>query len=170
MKKAILIGFALVIASSEVTHAASTAAAKLPAGYVTTQTLGTKKVTIANSDGSFNDTSSRLDGGGTLIWSKNDATFSGHKGQGRFFDAIPACNAMNSDNVLGYKSGWRSPSIYELSALHNAGTSALNAAHWVLDYTMSSSRGPSGVYFMVNLKSGKEILNDYGNHYLTCVH
>ena len=124
----------------------------LPAGYVRTKTLGTIGHIIDNID-----TSSRLDGNGTLIWSKNDSAFgSTDKGSYKYGDIFAICAAMNSSSVLGYNSGWRLPTQQELSGLYNAGTSSLIVKGWSLGRTWSSTDNAitSRGWYVVNLNIG----------------
>ena len=111
----------------------------LPAGYVSTQRLGTAGSVVADYD-----TTSRLNGGGTLIWSKNNSTVAS-PGTANYSAAAAACDASTA---LGY-SDWRLPTQPELSGLYNAGTTALTTAGWTLYYTWSSTAYGASHYSVV---------------------
>jgi hypothetical protein len=139
--------------------------ATLPAGYVRTNTLLTLGSIV-----SIHDTTSRLDGTGTLIWSKNNSTVAS-PGKTGYSTAAAACLAMNTSRALGYSSGWRLPTQPELSGLHNAGTGALTAAVWTLNSTWSSTDNGFGNHSMVDLDAGGVYWNSGSfNAYVSCVH
>ncbi len=137
----------------------------LPAGFIITQTLGTAG-TIVNTY----DTTSQLNGGGTLIWSQKDTTF-----VIRGYEAAAYCNAMSA---LGYSSGWRVPTQQEFSGLHNTNSSALSSAGWSLSsLTWSATVGPGfgdpyAVYvYVVRLSDGYVFSGNSDNYfYVSCVH
>ena len=141
--------------------------ANLPAGYVKTKTLGTTGSVIDN-----HDATSKLDGNGTLIWSRNNMTFgSSDRNSPRYIDIFTTCYAMNSSRTLGYSSGWRLPTQQELSGLYNTNISALPGQDWTLNFTWSSSDNGAGVYRGVYLFNGDVspfISSIFG--YVTCVH
>jgi hypothetical protein len=120
------------------------ATAVLPAGYVITQRLGTAGSIVGNYD-----TTSRLDGGGTLIWSKNDTTIAS-PGYGDYTAAVAACSAMNTAQTMGY-TDWRLPTQQELSGLVNTDIGALFDASWNMANTWTSTVGDSGPHYIVNL-------------------
>ena len=138
--------------------------ATLPAGYVSTQRLGT-----AGSIVSGYDTTSRLNGGGTLIWSRNNSTVAS-PGKATYSTAAAACAAMNTSSALGY-SDWRLPTQQELSGLYNAVTGALTAAVWTLAVTWSATTPGDGNRYSVDLNDGIVYWDfDKNARYVSCVH
>ena len=139
----------------------------LPAGYVSTERLGT-----AGTIEFHEDKTSRLNGGGTLIWSKNNSTFPPSSSpefsrQGAYIDAVNACAAMNASSTLGYSSGWRLPTQQELSGFYNRGYAAMNASGWSLFDTWSATTGANKVYMGTGIIGNSE---GHSYSYASCVH
>ena len=134
----------------------------LPAGYVSTQRLGTVGSIVYN-----NDITSSLNGGGTLIWSKNNSTVAS-PGYANYADAAVACTAMNTSSALGYSSGWRLPTQPELSGLYNSHTALTG---WTLNVTWSSTDDGAGSHYGVDLHLGLVgwTVVSFGG-YVSCVH
>jgi hypothetical protein len=140
------------------------ATATLPSGYISTGT--------SSGSGSIGSGSGwGLSGVGTLIWSPNNSTVAS-PGYANYSDAASACAAMNTSSTLGYSSGWRLPTQPELSGLYNAGTGALTAAGWTLEYTWSSSLSTVGHHDHVSLFNGDVhfFIDYYNGTYVSCVH
>lgn len=142
--------------------------ANLPAGYVRTKTLGSVGSVIDN-----HDATSKLDGNGTLIWSKNNNTFVDN-GVYKYEAIIATCAAMNTSGVMGYTSGWRLPTQPELSGLYNAGINPLTSNGWAIRPTWSSTENTINArgWYVVNLNDGVLFTNFMGESYInvTCVH
>jgi hypothetical protein len=137
--------------------------ANLPEGFISSKTLGSPGWIEAGRD-----SISRLDGDGTLIWSRNNTTVSPH-GRANFEAAVTVCNAMNSAGVLGYSIGWRLPTQQELSGLYNLGTTKLFLAGWTFERCWTSTPFSGGGHYTVYL-SIAEPYSDNGNSYVSCVH
>jgi hypothetical protein len=135
--------------------------------FLRTKTLGTAGKVVNHFD-----TTSRLDGVGNLIWSKNNGTAASNEGNGNYNDAINACAAMNTSSALGYNTGWRLPTQKELTGLYNynADTGELDAHGWALFNTWSSSVESNGSHSFVYLNYGDVFWNnDSGLSYISCV-
>jgi hypothetical protein len=155
------------VGSGVVTAVFPSTAVALPAGFVSSQTLGTTGSVISGLD-----RTSRLNGGGVLIWSKNNSTVAS-PGYVNYADAGDACFAMNNSSALGYNSGWRLPTQQELSGLYNAGTGPLTTAVWTLNGTWSSTTNPDGSlsHYYVRLDTGGAGFNsNAGLQFVSCVH
>lgn len=140
--------------------------AKTTNSYVRTKTLNTAGEVVNHYD-----TTSRLDGIGNLIWSKNNSTAASTDGNGNYTDAVNACVAMNTSKALGYSTGWRLPTQQELTGLYNTGTGELEAHGWALLNTWSSTVEGDGSHYFVYLNYGDVFWNnDSGFSYVTCVH
>lgn len=136
----------------------------LPVGYVSSQTLGTVGAIIGRRD-----TTSRLDGEGTLIWSQNNSTVA-PLGRANFSAAVAACAAMNASGALGYSSGWRLPSQPELSGLNNSGMmTKLILASWTFDSTWTSTQHSSWGHY-TGYFAFADLDSDSGRRYVSCVH
>jgi hypothetical protein len=129
----------------------------LPAGYVTTQRLGTTGTAGSNAGWA-------LDGGGTLIWSKNNTAPGGYL---RWSIADPACAASTA---LGY-TDWRLPTQGELSALYNAGNATLIVAGWdVSTYMWSSTPNINGSeHYLVHFGTNAITFSGDNIYLVSCV-
>ena len=129
----------------------------LPAGFVRTKTLGT-----AGSIVRYSDRTSRLNGVGTLIWSRAE-------NRAYWGAANAVCTASTA---LGFAAGtWRLPTQQELSGLYNEGTSALVTQGWTLFDRWSATTAGAGRHYVVYLDFGAVYLDiDSVDFYVTCVH
>ncbi len=89
--------------------------------------------------------------------------------------AVAACTAMNTNNTLGYSTGWRQPTKDELVALYNnrnsVQPSGWGPTGWTLYYTWSSTDYGVGNHYSVSLFNGR--VGDYddsGTFNVSCVH
>ena len=142
------------VRSTEASVAAGSCPAGYPAGYVCTQTLGTQGSIVSDYD-----TTSRLNGDGSLVWATITITkiFSG---------ANTECNTLNTSEAAGFTSGWRLPTQQELSGLNNSGL--LRSGKRVWSSTISDTNKHYGVgLYTGNLLSQSDttVLN-----YVSCVH
>jgi adhesin/invasin len=132
----------------------------LPNGYICTPRLRTTGTIVADRD-----TTSQLDGGGTLIWAPVTSRL------GNFDFSQSTCSALSNPV---FSSGWRQPTQQELSGLYNGRTSAITPAVWPpatwdLENAPFSSSAPPD-YKSVSLTGG-ELYYSNGNYgAVACVH
>ena len=107
--------------------------ASLPTGFICTQKLGTTLEFLPFPSG--DDTTSLLNGGGTLVWSPNYNTIA-PSGQGDYSTAASTCSSYSA---FGFSSGWRLPTAQELAGLNNSYSSAVSAAGWIANNRIWSS-------------------------------
>ena len=115
-----------------------------------------------------------------MIWSPNNATLDlPPNGYGNYKEAAAACTAMNTNNTLGYSSGWRLPTQSELLSLHNGGaveflpTSDGDVVGWERFNTWSSTYNGDGGHIFVNIGVdgySTTIGDDTPNIDISCVH
>jgi adhesin/invasin len=140
--------------STEASVAVGSCPAGYPAGYVCTQTLGTQGSIVSDYD-----TTSRLNGDGSLVW----ATI---LNVGLFSAANTECNTLNTSEAAGFTSGWRLPTQQELSGLNNSGLLRSGKRVW------SSTISDTGRHYGIGLYAGNVLsVSDTGQPlYLSCVH
>jgi hypothetical protein len=136
----------------------------IPTGYVCTEGLGSRGRIVGNYD-----TTSRLNGAGTLIWAPIIST--------KVIWSVAASTCSSLSNSV-FSSGWRQPTQQELSGLYNAGTGPLSVAGWTLSRTWASIGEDLGGRYSIDLQNGllDDNFDDYNSNTPTrissvsCVH
>ncbi len=78
-------------------------------------------------------------------------------------------NTYCTGSILNGTTGWRLPTVAELSALYASG--AMNGQGWTLSYTWSSMPNGSGIHYYVGLDNGGVYSSyDTNSYYVSCVH
>jgi adhesin/invasin len=138
--------------------------ATLTTGFICTQKLGTALEPLPFPSG--NDTTSLLNGGGTLVWSPNNNTIA-PSGQGNYSTAASTCSSYSA---FGFSSGWRLPTAQELAGLNNSYSSAVSAAGWISSVMWSSSEPFSGAHYSASGNNFGVQGNTFSGSYATCVY
>lgn len=135
-----------------------------PAGFICTEGLGTALAELPFPSG--NDTTSQLNGLGTLVWSPNNNTIA-PPGTGNYLTAASTCSSYSA---VGYNSGWRLPTAQEIAGLYNSFNSARSAAGWNNNYTWSSNVAPvpPNAHHVVS-QNFVGIVSNGANSNITCV-
>lgn len=138
----------------------------LPNGYICTPKLGTQGMIVTDTYGHDHDLTSKLDGGGTLIWAPVATS-----PRGNYDFAQSTCSSLSND-VFSF--GWRLPTQQEISALNNGKSSSITPAVWppatwnITKAVWSSSAPPD--YKSVNLDGGEIYYTNGPNGAIACVH
>lgn len=142
------------VRSTEASVAAGSCPTGYPAGYVCTQTLGTQGSIVSGFD-----TTSRLNGDGSLVWAVTPLTSK------NFSAANTVCNTLNTSEAAGFTSGWRLPTQQELSGLYNSGIFRSIFRFW------SSTISGTGMHYAIGLNTGSVLSqNDTALFVVSCVH
>ena len=128
--------------------------------YAASSTTITLTVTVALPAGAV------VSGG--LTWTSNNSTIAS-PGLASWTTASATCAALTAQGLSA--GSWRLPTQVELSALYNAGTTALTAAGWTLDITWSATTADAGAHYVLDLAYGNVIsISDSYPYRVSCVH